>query len=155
MPNFSLVNKESMDNILKAEIFIHSNGQLRAAHLILGYTPISKTFLAPKCVIKVNNSHLQRISVAALGFLLPGPKPEDMQVTTPIFEDIPKVEASSTQQITKTATLSCLSNIKEGKVVEVADSEDKFEVFNQAQSSKTSIPKPGPPFSPLIDEMGI
>ena len=155
MPNFSLVNKENLDNILKAEIFIHSNGQLRAAHLILGYTPISKTFLVPMCVIKVNNSHLQRISVATLGFLLPSPKPEGVQVTTPIFEGIPKVEASTTQQITRVATLSRLTNIEKGEVVEVADSEDKFEVFNQALSLETSVPKPDPPFSPLIDELGI
>ena len=40
-------------------------------------------------------------------------------------------------------------------MVEVADSEDEFEVFNQALSSETSVPEPGPPFSPLINEMGI
>ena len=35
--NFSFVNKESIDNILRAEVFVHNNGQLRTAHLILGY----------------------------------------------------------------------------------------------------------------------
>ena len=53
IPNFSLVNQLSLDKILKAEVFVHSDGQLRAAHLILSYTPISKTFQAPKCVIKL------------------------------------------------------------------------------------------------------
>ena len=40
-------------------------------------------------------------------------------------------------------------------MVEVADSEDEFEVFNQALSLETSIPDLGPPLSPIIDEMGI
>ena len=44
MPNFNLVNESSLDKILKAKVFIHSDGQLRAAHIILGYTPIAKTF---------------------------------------------------------------------------------------------------------------
>jgi len=40
-------------------------------------------------------------------------------------------------------------------VVKAADSEDKFEVFNQALSPKISHPNLGPLFSLIIDEMGI
>lgn len=39
VPNFSLVNQSSLDKILKVEVFVHSDCQLRAAHLILGYNP--------------------------------------------------------------------------------------------------------------------
>ena len=46
-------------------------------------------------------------------------------------------------------------NTKEEKVVEVPDSEDEFEVFNQALSPETSTFDFGPLFSLLIDEMGI
>ena len=35
IPNFNLVNQLSLDKILKAEVFIHTDDQLRAAHLIL------------------------------------------------------------------------------------------------------------------------
>ena len=42
MPSLRLVNKASLDRILRAEIYVNpSDGQLRAAHLILGYSPIS------------------------------------------------------------------------------------------------------------------
>ena len=78
-PNFSLVNKEGLDKILKAEIFVNEkDGQLRAAHLILGIRPISCVFQAPKCVIKAHDPCLHRISVAVEGFLLPkgAPIPE-------------------------------------------------------------------------------
>ena len=47
------------------------DNQLRVAHLILGYMPISHAFQAPKCVIKVHDPRLHRINVAIEGFLLP------------------------------------------------------------------------------------
>ena len=69
IPNFGLVNQLSLDEILKTEMFAHSDGQLRAVHLILGYTPISKIFQASKCVIKTKDPHLHRISQRPLSAL--------------------------------------------------------------------------------------
>ena len=44
-PNIKLVNKASLDRVLKAEIYVNeADDQLRAAHLILGYTPLSSAF---------------------------------------------------------------------------------------------------------------
>ena len=97
MPNFHLVNQASLDKILKAEVFVHSDGYLSVAHLILDYDPISKSFQTPKCVIKSKDPRLQRISVATLGFLASGPIPEGVHLTTPILEGIPKVGASSSR----------------------------------------------------------
>ena len=45
--------------------------QLRAAHLILGYTPISRAFQVLKCVIRAKDSRLHYISVAYEGFVVP------------------------------------------------------------------------------------
>ena len=71
-PNFNSVNKKGLDRILKAELFVNEDdNQLQAAHLILGITPISRAFQAPKCVIKSHDPCLHRISVAVEGFLLP------------------------------------------------------------------------------------
>ena len=91
IPNFNLVNQLSLDKILKAKVFVHTNSQLRAAHLILDYIPISKSFQAPRCLIKARDPRLHWISVAALGFLTTGPIPEDTLTTNPIPESIPKV----------------------------------------------------------------
>ena len=52
VPNFNLVNEPDLTKILKAEIFVHKDGQLKAAHLILDYNPLSSIFQAPKYVIK-------------------------------------------------------------------------------------------------------
>ena len=91
IPNFNLMNQSSLDKTLKAEVFIHTDGQLRVAHLILDYILISKSFQAPKCIIKAKDPHLHRISVAAPGFLTTGPIPKGTLTTNPIPEGIPKV----------------------------------------------------------------
>ena len=70
VPDFSLMNQASLDKILKAEVFVHTNGQLRAAHLILDYMSVSNAFQAPKCIIKARDPRLQRISVATPRFLI-------------------------------------------------------------------------------------
>ena len=68
MPSLRLVNKASLDRVLQAEIYINElDGQLRAAHLILGYNPISRAFQTPSCVIKAKDPRLRRISVAYEG----------------------------------------------------------------------------------------
>ena len=61
----------------------------QAAHLILGYKPISSSFQTPKCVIKSNNPRLHRISVAIPGFLLPEGVPAlgGTLITEPIYAD--------------------------------------------------------------------
>ena len=72
MPLLRLVNKASLDRILQAEVYVNeSDGQLRVAHLILGYNPILRAFQAPTCVIRARDPRLHRISVAYKGFVVP------------------------------------------------------------------------------------
>ena len=87
MPSLRLVNKASLDRILQAEVYVNeSDGQLRAAHLIFGYTPISHAFQAPRCVIRARDSRLHRISVAYEGFVVPQsiPLPRYSPLTKPL-----------------------------------------------------------------------
>ena len=109
------------------------DNQLRAAHLILGYTPISRAFQAPKCVIKAHNPCLHRICVAVEGFLLPE--------GASISEGIPLVGPSSSRLVVEEKDEKAE---KEEEVVELGLCEDEFVVFNRAQSSKN-------PFSDLSD----
>ena len=101
-PQLSLVNKGSLDRILRSEVYVNeANGQLRVTHLILGYTPISRAFQAPKYVIKANDPRLHRISVAYKGFVVPKgiPIPEGTPLTQPLFVATPSIEASSSQLV--------------------------------------------------------
>ena len=84
IPNFNLVNQASLDKIFKAKVFVHTDGQLRATHLILDYIPISKRFQTPKCVIKVKDPRLHQISIAAPDFFTSGPLSKGTLFTTPI-----------------------------------------------------------------------
>ena len=83
-PLFCLVNRASLDRILQSEVYVNeADGQLRATHLILGYTPISHVFQAPKCVIEAKDPQFHRISVAYDGFVVPEgiPLPESTVFT--------------------------------------------------------------------------
>ncbi|KAL0007366.1 hypothetical protein SO802_008868 [Lithocarpus litseifolius] len=72
--NLNLVNQEDLNRILKSRIFLHKDDQVRAAHIVFGYTPISFNSQSPKYVIKTKDPQLVQINVAALGFLA-GPSP--------------------------------------------------------------------------------
>ena len=68
-----LVNQADLETILRAEVFVNkSNHQVRAAHKILGYDPIQRSFAASKYVIKAKDPRLQKITVVEHGFFFPG-----------------------------------------------------------------------------------
>ena len=140
VPNFNLVNQSSLDQILKVEVFVHSDGQLCTAHMILCYDPISKAFQAPKCVTKAKDPRLHQINVAALGFFTTGPVPEGIHVTTPILEGIPKVGALPSHPVIKEE-----KEEEEERIVEVSNFEDDFDVFNQPLSLEAPVGDPGDP----------
>ena len=121
-----MVNRESLDNILKAEVFVNEDdNQLKAAHLIVGYMPISHAFEVPKCVIKAHDPRLHKISVVVESFLLP----EDASIP----EWVPLVGSSSSHPVVKEGEEG---TEKEEGFVELSLSEDEFELFNRAQLSE-------------------
>ena len=68
-PRFSLINIADLNRILRSEVLVSEDRQLRAAHLILDFEPISDSFQEVGHVIKVGNPRLCRIDVSILGFL--------------------------------------------------------------------------------------
>ena len=99
-----------------------SDHQVRAAHKILGYDPIQRSFGAPKYVIKAKNPWLQKITVAEHGFSFLG--------------------GSSAQQAAETE-----EGKDEGKeqVIELEQSDDKFGTFEQLDPSKDPFGDIGDP----------
>ena len=88
--------------------------------MILGYTPISRTFQAPKCVIKAHDPHLQWICVTVEGFLL--------SEGASIPKGMPLVGHSSSYPVIEEEDE--LEVEKEEEVVELDSFEDSFEVFD-------------------------
>ena len=145
-PSLRLVNKASLDRVLQAEIYVNeSDGQLRAAHLILGYNPISRSFQAPSCVIKAKDPRLRRISVAYEGFVVPQGVP--LPRYSPLSEPLPVASlaevASSSPPIFQVKEEEEIEQEEEG-FVDLTSATDDYEVFNQ------STPSPNTP-----EDMGI
>ena len=63
-PRISLINVPVLNYLLRFQIFVNDDGKLQAAHLILDYEPISRTFLDVGNSIRANDYHLARIDVS-------------------------------------------------------------------------------------------
>ena len=68
-PKLSLVNILGLNYLLRLEIFISEDEQLRVAHLILDYEPISCIFQDAGQALRVGSSRLARIDFSKPGFL--------------------------------------------------------------------------------------
>ena len=101
------------------------DNQVRAAHKILGYDPIQKSFLATKYVIRAKDPRLHRIIVAEQGFLLLAGSSAQGGATL--------AGSSSSQQVAEAEEVGV-----EGKeqVVELGQSEDEFGAFDQVNLSE-------------------
>ena len=119
-----------------------ADSQLRAAHLILGYKPISRTFQAPRCVIRAKDSRLHRISVAYEGFVVPEGIP--LPINTPFTQPLPVATLSA--EVPSPSPIFQIGEKEEEEegFVDLTESTDEFEVFNQPSSPKN-----------LLDEMSI
>ena len=120
---------------------------LRAAHLILGYNPISRVFQAPLCVIRAKDPRLHRISVAYEGFVVPPgvPLPRYSLLTEPL--PVASLAAAATSSppppIFQVEEEEEVEREEEG-FVDLTSLTDDYEVFNQ------SSPSPNVP-----EDMGI
>ena len=108
--HFHLVNRVDLETVLQAAVFINDgDGQVRAAHKILGYTPLQKSFVDPRHVINASHPRLPKITVVESGFLI--------SEGSSVPEGILLVDLSSSHQAAE----------DEG---ELDQSEEGFEVFD-------------------------
>ena len=70
-PRISLINVPALNYLLRSQIFVNDEGQLRAAHLILDYEPLSRTFLDVGNAIRANDYRLACIDMSRPHFLAP------------------------------------------------------------------------------------
>ena len=68
-PRLSLVNVLALNFLLRFEIYVSANGQLRAAPLILDYEPLSRALVDAGQAIRAGSPRLARIDVSIPGFL--------------------------------------------------------------------------------------
>ena len=63
------MNVPALNYLLRSEIYVTEDGQLRVAHLVLGYQPLSRSFQAIGHAIRAGSLRLARIDVSKTGFL--------------------------------------------------------------------------------------
>ena len=82
----SFTNVQALNYLLRLEIFMSEDGQLRPAHLILDYKPLSCIFQDVGQVIRAGSSRLAWIDVSKPGFLAQRDLPP---VVLPIPQNLP------------------------------------------------------------------
>ena len=68
-PRLSLVNVQALNFLLRFEIFVSEDRQLRAAPLILDYQPLSRALVDAGQAIRAGSPRLACIDVSISGFL--------------------------------------------------------------------------------------
>ena len=120
------------------------DNQVRAAHKILGYYPIQKSFSTPKYVIRAKDHRLHKITIVEQRFLLPeGPS---------IPEGAPLAGSSSSHQVVEAKGGKVES---EEQVTELGQSEDEFGVFDQVNLSEDPFGDLGDPSLTEADLLSI
>ena len=94
-PRLSLINVPALNYLLRSQIFVNDNEQFRAAHLVLDYETLSRSFQDVSNAIKANDYRLARIDVSRPHFLAPHDLPP---VDHPIPHGVP-LAAQQIQQV--------------------------------------------------------
>ena len=68
-PNINFVNVVDLNKVLRSELFVSDNRQLRFVHLILDFQPLSDKFQDVGHTIKGGDPRLARIDVSVPEFL--------------------------------------------------------------------------------------
>ena len=96
VPRLSLVNVPALNKLLRSEIFISEDGQLRAVHLVLDYEPLLRTFQDAGHAIRAGDSRLAHIDVSMPGFLAQRDLPP---VVLPLQQVLPVATAAPREEI--------------------------------------------------------
>ena len=91
---------------------MNDDGQLRAAHLILDYEPLSRSFLDISNAIKANDYRLARIDVSRPTFLAPydlppvdHPIPQGVPLAAQPIQQVPLTQAIAEEGIASSSSL--------------------------------------------------
>ena len=102
MPCLNYTNVAALNYLLRSEIFVSEDRQLRVVHLILDFQPISEIYQDVGNVIRAGDPRLARIDVSRPNFLARDDLP---LVALPFPQILLEVEAAPEEKITS----SCLS----------------------------------------------
>ena len=101
-----------LNYLLRSQIFVNNDGQLRAAHLILDYEPLSRSFLDVGNAIRANDYRRARIDMSRPNFLAPydlpsvdHPIPQGGPLATQPIQQVPLGQAIAEEGIASSSSL--------------------------------------------------
>ena len=112
-PKLSFVNVSGLNFLLRSKIFVSEDNQLQAAHLILGYEPLSCIYQDAGQALRAGNPRLARIEISKSGFLarrdlppmvLPAQQ-NPLQFAIPL-QQVPLAAVAATEGIASSSHLS-------------------------------------------------
>ena len=143
-PRLSLVNVVGLNKVLRSEIFVSEDRQLRAVHLILGFKPLSNLFQDLGQAIRVSDPKLARIDISVPSFLAQ----KDLPLVELPFHCSPQELAALREEITS-SRLSLETEIdqfrleEEGEMqerpMELSNSKGEFDRSSMAHSPRLII----------------
>ena len=131
-PRLSLVNVLALNYLLRFEIFVSEDGQLRAAPLILDFVPLTRSLVDAGQAIRADSPRLARIDVSIPGFLASTDLPPVQLPAQRAFPAavVPEEEAGSSHSSLE-EQIDQFQFTEEGevsaRVVELSDSDDDLD----------------------------
>ena len=123
--HFHLVNRVDLETVLQAAVFVNDgDGQVRAAHKILGYAPVQKSFADARHVISASHPRLPKITVVETRFLI--------SEVPSVPGSIPLVDLSSSHQVAE----------DEGELDQPEEVFGVFDLANQSEDPSGDIGDP-------------
>ena len=123
------MNISALNKLLKSEVFISEDGQLRAAPLILDYEPLSRIFQDAGQAIKTGDPQLKWIDVSKPGFLAQGDLPP---VQLPI-QRLPQ-EVIAPREGTNSAHLSLSAEIDQFRLEDEGEASGRPIILSESKA---------------------
>ena len=139
-----MVNVQALNYLLRSEIFVSEDRQLRAAHLILDYEPLSRAFVDVGQAIRAGSPRLARIDVSKPGFLAQRDLPPVQLPTQCVLQDVAiPGEGINSSHSSLEAEIDRFHLNKEGEVsirlIELSDSGSDLDRFSATHSPRLVV----------------
>ena len=129
-PRLSLVNVSALNKLLRSEVFVSEDRQLRVAPLILDYEPLSRIFQDAGQAIKAGDPRLNRIDVSKLGFLAR----KDLPLVQLPIQRVPQ-EVAASREGTDSAHLSLSAEIDQFRLEDEGEASGRPIILSESEAN--------------------
>ena len=133
-PRLSHTNIVGLNYLLRSEIFVNEDRQLRAVHLILDFEPISRVFQEIGHAIRVGDPKIHLIDVSKPTFL----SPEDLSPVRLPVQQIPPQLIIPLQQVPLEASVAAEEEIASSRL-SLEEEIDQFRFAEDVGSSEKPV----------------